>query len=206
MSKAYAKSKGRSAKSPPFVALRRDMIRSHAFLSLSPHATKLLIVIAVQYQGSNNGSLAIPFEAARAYGFTNKRTYYATLRELEAKGFIERTKPAVRRGKPTATRYAITWQPIDEPVGEVKHDASPTTKPSNQWLQWTPERVAEVPLKRKISRGTSATNGGAEVPPKPGGTGEPRGTSATYEPDLARSREADLPPVYRSTKGEEAVP
>ena len=144
MTRNYSDNKGRNSKSPPFVALPNEMLDSPAFLALSPHATRLLVAFGRQFRGMNNASLIMPFSLARKYGFTNERTYYKALDELKRRGFIEMTKPAIRRGTPCAARYALTWHPIHEPVGDVRHDASPTVRPSNDWQKYATEQPAKL--------------------------------------------------------------
>lgn len=198
MSKSYAKSKGRAGKSPPFVMLPKSMMQSEAFRKLSPHATRLLLVVAFEFRGANNGSLVVLWETAQQFGFSNKRTFYRALGELEQKGFIEMTKPPVRRGKPSATRWALTWMPINEPVGDVRHDVAASAKASNLWKEWTDPEVRISHPKNQNPRCGSATDGGTNQPPKNGEDADPRCESATYKPVIHRNRGANLPPVFRS--------
>ena len=57
----------------------------------------------------------------------------ATIAELEAAGFIEKTRHGSKR---ICNLYAITWHPIDEcktKGGMSKLDVGPTRTPSNKW-------------------------------------------------------------------------
>ncbi len=203
MTKRYTSQKGRSAKSPPFVALLNEMVGSPAFRDLKPHAVKLLVAVARGYYGSNNASLIMPFELARAWGFNNERTYTKALKELVDHGFIEMTRPAVRRGRPMAARWAITWRPIDEPMEEHPHFATPTEKASNDWRKWTPNRPAKVPAKKRKATGKSAGQRPAKLPAKSPEFSEATGKSASQKPVFGNSRPADLPADLISTRGQD---
>ena len=43
----------------PFVGIVRSVFESPAFTALSPHARKLLLELAGQYRGDNNGDLTV---------------------------------------------------------------------------------------------------------------------------------------------------
>lgn len=197
---SYMKAKGRG-KLPPFVGLPNEMIDSDAFRDLKAHAVKLLVAIARSYYGWNNGSLIMPFAVATTWGFTNERTYTAALRQLQEHGFIEMTRPAVRRGKPMAARWAITWQPIDEPVPEHPHDAAPTERASHDWRRWAPSRQGKVPGIARKSTGKSAGQRPAKVPVKSQRYAEATGKSASQKPVFDDSRQAEVPADLISTRG-----
>ena len=201
MTRNYSDNKGRNSKSPPFVALPNEMLDSPAFLALSPHATRLLVAFGRQFRGMNNASLIMPFSIARKYGFTNERTYYKALGELKRRGFIEMTKPAIRRGAPCAARYALTWHPIHEPVGDVHHDAIPTVRPSNDWQKCTTELPATVPAKSRKATGRSASYAPAKLPVKKPGNPKPTGKTASQKPVFRDFRQADQPVDLISTRG-----
>jgi len=176
------------------------MIDSVAFRTLKPHAVKLLVAIARGFYGTNNGSLAMPFEVARAWGFSNERTYTAALAQLVDRGFLEMTRPAVRRGRPMAARWAITWKPIDEPVGCHQHIATPTERPSNDWRKWAPSRPVKVPAKKRNATGNNAGRRPAEVPVKGPQASEGTGKSASQKSVFGDFRQADLPADLISTR------
>ena len=201
MTRNYSDNKGRNSKSPPFVALPNEMLDSPAFLALSPHATRLLVAFGRQFRGMNNASLIMPFSLARKYGFTNERTYYKALGELKRRGFIEMTKPAIRRGAPCAARYALTWHPIHEPVGDVHHDAIPTVRQSNDWQKCTTELPAKVPAKSRKATGRSASYVPAKLPVKNPRNTKPTGKTASHKPVFVDLRPADLPVDLISTIG-----
>lgn len=186
----------------PFLGLPREMLKSAAFKELSPHACKFLLAIAAEYRGYNNGSLALPYDRARdEFGFTHKQTYYRASRELQERGFLELTKPACRRGIQSSTRFAITWEPINEPADVVGHDVKPTSRASNCWKDWRPEQGPDSELRKIKSEGRIRNSTGTESEPKTTHSAESRSGSGTHKPDFGDLRGPDPEPVLRSTRG-----
>lgn len=203
MSGTYSRTKGRRDRTPPFTALPNDMLDSAAFRALTSHSTRLLIAFARQFRGNNNASLYVPFALAMEWGFSNERTYGKALRQLQERGFIEMTKPPVRRGKPTAARFALTWHPIHEPIGDVRHDATPTATPSNDWRNSPLDRPAKRPAKKQKVTGKSARQRPAKVPAKNSEIAKETGKSASQTAIFVDLRPADLPADLISTRGVE---
>jgi hypothetical protein len=95
---------------------------------MSPFAVKLLVDLAAQYKGSNNGDLCAAWSVMHPRGWRSKETLFKSLRELEHYGMIERTRQG---GRKRATLYAITWRAIDYCGGKL--DVSCTRSPSGTW-------------------------------------------------------------------------
>jgi len=79
---------------------------------LNHAAFRVLVLLAGQYKGSNNGALGLSKSQAEALGVSNK-TLYRSLRALEAIDVIRQTYPA-SRVPPRPTMYALTWQSLDD--------------------------------------------------------------------------------------------
>lgn len=95
---------------------------------LSPRAHSLLIDIAQQLNGNNNGNLSAAPKVLAPYGrWTSRGTVDAALVELVALGFLEQTRQG---GKNRCSLYAVTWLGIDE----GPHDAGVNPVPSRLWL------------------------------------------------------------------------
>ena len=105
-----------------FVALPFQVIDSAAYQSLSHPAKSLLVEIARQYVGYNNGSLL----ASRAYlkprGYLSSDVITYATRELLSVGLIFRTVIGQRPNK--AAWFAVTWQRLDK---NDKYDAGVTS-------------------------------------------------------------------------------
>jgi|GEM_PF-898550 hypothetical protein len=86
------------------------------FISLSGHALKLLIDVARQYNGKNNGDLCCAMTVLKGRGWKSNCQLLKAKRELIAKNLLMETRPGGLGIGPTL--YAITWQPINECPGK----------------------------------------------------------------------------------------
>jgi len=120
---------GRSGKSPPFVQIFHHVIDSAQFAALSGSAVKMLVDMARQFTGKNNGmfSLSNPdFHVRNRWRSNSKRE--RALRELLEAGFLIRTKLGGRGIG--CDRFAITWWPVDE----GNHHHVPEKVASRLWM------------------------------------------------------------------------
>ena len=112
-----------------------SVLKSPAYRMLSATGVKLLIDIAGQYKGFNNGDLHCTMSLMRESGWRSPTTLHKAKRELLEAGLIERTRDGdIFRG---VSLYAITWRPIDKCInaktGNPRHDVKPTERASNLW-------------------------------------------------------------------------
>ena len=94
----------------PFVAIKRSVFGSLS--ALSPHACQVLMILAGQYKGDNNGDLTLAFSViSQNGGVCSKSTLIRCKRELIDAGLIYVT----RKGHfPSTTELvALTWFPLD---------------------------------------------------------------------------------------------
>lgn len=111
--------------------LYHRVCRSAAFLALSPRATKALMLIAVQFNGKNNGDISVPRKNMQQYGLgANGDAFAAGIAELVEKGFVVVTRPGAYRVG--CSLYAITFEPI---AASDKHDFPQERVASNLWEQ-----------------------------------------------------------------------
>ena len=108
-----------------FLKLSRTVYGSDNYRKLSARAVKLLIDIAVQYRGSNNGDLQASYSLMKKVGWNSSATLNRALRELLYFGFIEMTRQG---GLGRCSLFAVTWESIDECDGKL--DVRPTRTPS----------------------------------------------------------------------------
>jgi len=101
-----------------------DVLTAHVdFYSLSGSATKLLIYVARQYNGRNNGDLCAALTLLKPFGFNSNSQLKRAKRELIEKNLLIETRQGGLGIGPSL--FAITWQPINECPG--KHlDVGPT--------------------------------------------------------------------------------
>ena len=104
-----------------FVALPVAVIESPGYRAASGNAIKLLLQLAAQFKGRNNGDLAMPWKLANSQGWTSKDVLARAKRDLLAKGLIVETRKGGRPHK--ASLYALSWQALDECGGKL--DMSP---------------------------------------------------------------------------------
>ena len=105
-----AKFKG-SKYSEPFVGIVRSVFETPAFTALSPHACKLLLELASQYRGDNNGNLMVAWSIMKKRGWNSRTTLWRCKSELIEAGFVYVT----RKGHMPSTceLLALTWFALD---------------------------------------------------------------------------------------------
>lgn len=127
--------KGRRIKGG-FLMIPHDVLRSHAYKSLSASAVKLLVDIAGQFNGTNNGDLSACMSKLKPMGWVSTSTMHRAKQELLRAGLIEQTRQGGMNAGPNL--FAVTWKPVDECTdakGRRRHDATPTKTPSGLWKQ-----------------------------------------------------------------------
>lgn len=118
-----------------FLALPHGVLDARNFIALSAPATRLLLDIARQYCGTNNGQLLCTLSALKKRGWSSNDTLIRARRDLEAMGFIQQTRlPFMPR---RAAWYGITWRPLDY-LPEM--DIKPSEFVANAYML-TPEEI-----------------------------------------------------------------
>lgn len=98
------------------------------YISLSTKAKTLLIDMARQYNGFNNGDLQCTFSCMKKKGWKSDDTLTKAHRQLLEKGFLVLTRQG---GRNLCSLFAITWKPINECGG--KHHAKPSNVSLGYW-------------------------------------------------------------------------
>ena len=128
------------------------MLNHPSFAALSAHSAKLLLDIARQYNGRNNGDLSAAYSVMqRERHWKSRDTLGKALGELIRAGFLECTRRGRQwgvGGTPEPNLYAITWRAID---ASEKHSRQSTT-PSRAWLQIQKASTPNVPETPKQAR------------------------------------------------------
>jgi len=94
-----------------FLALPYSVLNSPLFLKLSPHGVKLLLDVAAQYRGNNNGDLGIAWKLMQPRGWRSEATLHKAKRELVEAGFLYQTRQGLRPN--TCSLFAVTWAGLD---------------------------------------------------------------------------------------------
>lgn len=103
-----------------FVQLPHEYFDTPEFHALSGRALKLLIGLALQYNGANNGDLCATFSVMRRCGFSSADQLRKALCELRSAGWVITTRQG---GRNLPSLFALTWLRIDPCGGKL--DVSP---------------------------------------------------------------------------------
>jgi hypothetical protein len=109
-----------------FAGIPRIVMDSQDYQSLSFKAKALLLELACQYKGANNGNLTVAFTILKRRGWKREATIWTATQELLSVNLIVRTRQGqfLNPGGRCAL-YALTWQPIDEcPGKELETESS----------------------------------------------------------------------------------
>lgn len=101
-----------------FVRLPWSVLKSRAFIQASPYARMLLIDLAMQYRGDNNGDLCAAWKLMQPRGWRSEETLQKAKRELLDLGLIVETRKGARPNK--ASLYAVTWFALDPCGGKLE--------------------------------------------------------------------------------------
>lgn len=116
-----------------FISMPHYVLNSPEFAALTGNELRMLMELARQYKGTNNGDLTATREQLLERGWNSHKTIDAQLAKLEEKGWIVKTRQGGRRIG--CTLYAVTFWPVDECHG--KHQWPAEHKPSHRWKNKT---------------------------------------------------------------------
>ncbi|GMV31977.1 MAG: hypothetical protein AMXMBFR59_41020 [Rhodanobacteraceae bacterium] len=158
-------------KSPTFLAIPHYILDSAEWAALSGNCVKLLLDLACQYRGGNNGNFEATWERLSARGWASKATVQKTLESLEVDGWIFKTRQGGRDRR--CSLYAVTWWSIDA-AGD-RHGWPNERVARNSWRKSTaPKTGAEEPAGNGT---TSPVSGAVEAPSKSTSTAPFSGSS-----------------------------
>ena len=147
-----------------FGAIPVRRMEHEAFRTMGYYERAVLLAIAAEYTGNNNGRIALTYAQAKArYGIKGRNRFYLALEELEWRGLIRRTWAArLRQYSDGPSRYLLEWKDHDEFPG-FGVQSGPATE---AWENWTPGRPrrARKPVKPKRSLPTRGDGKGRTVP------------------------------------------
>ena len=87
------------------------MFESPTFTALSPHACKLLLELAGQYRGNNNGNLTVAWSVGSKRGWRSRFRLWRCKAELIKAEFVYVTRKGHMPG--TCELLALTWHALD---------------------------------------------------------------------------------------------
>jgi len=130
-----------------FTSIRTDVLRSEAWANTSSWGTRLIMDLAAQYRGNNNGDLCMAWSVMKKRGWKSKDTLNRAKKELLSKKWIEVTRQGARK---VASLYALTFWAIDQCSGKLDPHICPRNKPKDTWkIGNTPPNISEERAKEK---------------------------------------------------------
>lgn len=142
--------KKKSSITGAFLALPMAMLNCPKYRALSSSGVKLLIDIASQYNGKNNGDLSAAWKIMKPKGWRSEATLDRAKKELLAAEFIAQTRQG--RLPNLCTLYGVTWMALNP---DPKLDVGPRGFPYGAWFQLQ----AESPKKRARAQPISVVDG-----------------------------------------------
>lgn len=147
--RSYQKAKVRGGSQ--FLALPHSILNHDNFIALSKRGRTMLIDVAVQYNGSNNGDLDMTAKRLRKRGWTSNDQIEKAKCELLEKGWMVLTRQG---GRNMPSLFAITWWSIDACGGKL--DVQPTRTPHHYWKTGSNPEYRKngiiLPFKKAIGR------------------------------------------------------
>lgn len=95
-----------------FLAIPWSVLDSQSYLALSHPAKSLLLEMARQYRGDDNGRMIATLAYLKSRGWTSYDTIQRAKQELLDAGLIYETVKGRRPNR--ASWYALTWQTLDK--------------------------------------------------------------------------------------------
>lgn len=118
MSRSRLRAKGRR-EAGRFAQIPDNVLRSAGFQSLPGGAIRLLLALAAQYNGHNNGDLSAAMTVVRPYGFRSDDTLSNAVAALCQAQLIVRTRSHCRtRDGRRCALYALSWKSINDCPGK----------------------------------------------------------------------------------------
>lgn len=131
-----------------FIAFPLSVMNGKAYLSLNSYARMLLVDLAVQYRGNNNGDLSMAFKQMKLRGWKSEATLNKAKRALLEVGLIEETRKGARPNK--CSLFGLTWHALDECNGKL--DISPQAFPRGAYKEKDlPAVIAVIDRKKCIA-------------------------------------------------------
>ena len=133
-----------------FAPMRTDVLRSEAWAKTSAWGTRLIMDLAAQYRGNNNGDLCMTWSVMQKRGWKSQDTLGRVKKELLDKRWIVVTR---KGGRKVPDLIALTFWAIDECGGKLDPHIIPKDKPMDSWkIGNTPPDIVEEQKKEKARR------------------------------------------------------
>lgn len=147
----------RNKKGQSFAGIPRAVMEHQDYKSLTGNEVKLLLELAYQYRGNNNGDLTTAYSVLKNRGWSSRQTIDRAKKKLLQLQLITQTREGrfLNPGGRCAL-YALVWQPISECPGK-KLDVKPTSTPARTFRRGE-QRNNSVSGAKKVCRPTTGVN------------------------------------------------
>ena len=151
MVRGLERQKGRRDYVTSFAGIPRMVMLSESFLDIGSSSTLVLLWLAFQYKGNNNGYLSATRNQAKAWGIGGADTLSRAIRELQAHRLITLTQHG-RFQNPSGSPnlYAITWEPIHEKQNHPLEVAATRLPLRKDWRPRT-ENTSPCPVLESVA-------------------------------------------------------
>lgn len=148
MARTFEKTKSRKG-GGRYAGIPHAVMNHPDYVALSPNAIRLLLEMAKQYNGHNNGDLSAAFSVLKHRGFGSKTTLAKLLRELQERDILRCSRPwhFLNPGSQCAL-YALTWLNVDECPGK-ELELKPTRTP----LRCFTAKIIKMPSPVSVTTG-----------------------------------------------------
>lgn len=99
------------------VAIPVSVLNGAAYLGLGAHARMLLLDLAAQYRGNNNGDLCLAWKLMKPRGWKSEATLNKAKKALLEAGLIVEARKGARPNK--CALIALTWYALDDCDGKL---------------------------------------------------------------------------------------
>jgi hypothetical protein len=117
-----------------FIMVSHSLLNSPAFIALPCNAQRLFLDLRLKLNGGNNGDVSAALSDLKHRGWRSPSTLAKALRQLEALGFLVRTRqtPGVEHGSRICNLYAFT----DQEVRPLPHKFIASRAPSFDYAKF----------------------------------------------------------------------
>jgi len=105
------------------------VLNSQAWFNLSSSGQRLVMSLAGQYNGSNNGDLSLAWTVMNKRGWKSETTLTRAKAEILKKRWVIRTR---KGGRNMCALYGLTFWGIDK-SGKYDPEVMPANKPRDSW-------------------------------------------------------------------------
>jgi hypothetical protein len=149
-----------------YAQIPHSVLLSEAWRSLPHYAMAVLVAMAAQFDGKNNGDLALTWASARRFGIGSHEHLVKSLALLLDRGLIVKTRQGGRRPLGPCL-YALAWRPINDRPGGYDDGIYATETASYAYMNWSAIGTAGGPVKKNHRDCRRTTSGLPAVPLAP---------------------------------------